>query len=88
MGHSTAAEKRANTKYESSPEQKKKRAARNHARREMIKKGRAHVGDGKDVEHKDGNALHNTPDNWRVGSKHHNRSYPRTKNAHKKNPRD
>jgi hypothetical protein len=38
--------------YNSTPEQKKKRAQRNAARRKMIAAGKAKKGDGKDVEHK------------------------------------
>ena len=83
----TKARQAAQRKYNAKPEQKKKRAARNKARREMIKAGKAHKGDGRDVMHKDGNALHNTKSNWKMGSKKANRSYARTKNAHKKNPR-
>jgi hypothetical protein len=83
----TKARQRAQKKYNAKPEQKKKRAARNKARRAMIRKGKAHKGDGRDVMHKDGNALHNTPSNWKMGSKKKNRSYARTKKAHKKNPR-
>lgn len=86
-GGRAAAQKR----YNSKPEQKKKRAMRNRARRNMIAAGKARKGDGKDVEHMDGNAM-NTPKrgtrNLRMGSKSHNRSYPRTRGAHKKNPRD
>lgn len=74
--------------YQGKPEQIKKRAARNKARREMMKAGKVHKGDGMDVNHSDGNALHNTKSNWNVESKHSNRSYPRTRNAHKANPRD
>lgn len=40
------------TKYESSPEQIHKRVLRNAARRELMKKGLVHKGDGKDVDHK------------------------------------
>lgn len=83
----TPARQRAQKKYNAKPEQKKKRAARNKARREMIKAGKAHKGDGRDVMHKDGNALNNKKSNWKMGSKKANRSYARTKNAHKKNPR-
>jgi hypothetical protein len=83
----TKARQAAQKKYNAKPEQLKKRAARNKARRQMIKAGKAHKGDGKDVMHKDGHALHNTPSNWKMGTKHKNRSYARTKNAHKKNPR-
>lgn len=38
--------------YHAKPEQKKKRAVRNAARREMIAEGRVKKGDGKDVGHK------------------------------------
>ena len=40
------------TKYEASPEQKKNRAARNAARAKLMKEGKVHKGDGKDVSHK------------------------------------
>ena len=40
------------TKYESSPEQKKNRAARNAARAKLMKEGKVRKGDGKDVSHK------------------------------------
>ena len=39
-------------KYNSSPEQKKRRAQRNAARRLMEKEGKVRKGDGKDVDHK------------------------------------
>ena len=84
----TAARRRAQAKYNSKPEQVNRREARNRARYQMIKAGKAKKGDGKDVEHKDGNPMHNTKSNWAMGSKHHNRSYPRTRGGHKKNPRD
>ena len=74
-------------KYNAKPEQIKKRAARNKARAEMVKAGKVHKGDGKDVNHKDGNALNNTRSNWNVETKKQNRSYPRTRSAGKKNPR-
>lgn len=38
-------------RYHSSPEQKKKRAARNKARRAAVAQGRARKGDGMDVHH-------------------------------------
>jgi 5-methylcytosine-specific restriction endonuclease McrA len=38
--------------YDGSPARKKARAARNKARREAIRDGRAKKGDGKDVDHK------------------------------------
>jgi hypothetical protein len=56
--------------------QKKNRAARNKARREMIKAGKAAKGDGKDVGHK--KALHNGGSNGksnvRVESRKTNRA--------------
>lgn len=45
-------------KYNSSPEQLKRRAERNASRAEMVKAGKAKKGDGKDVDHKN----HNTAD--------------------------
>lgn len=76
--------------YQGKPEQIKKRDSRNKARSEMVKAGKAHKGDGMDVEHKDGNALHDKSNlsNYRLGTKKENRSYPRTKKAHKVNKSD
>lgn len=69
--------------YHSSPEQKKKRAARNSARRQMEKEGKVSKGDGKDVDHKVPMAKGggNGKENLRVRSKSSNRSFPRTKSA-------
>jgi hypothetical protein len=53
----------------------------------MIKAGKAHKGDGKDVMHKNGNALIDKMSNFKMGTKRQNRSYARTRGAHKKNPR-
>ena len=55
-------------------EQRKKRSNRVLARRKMIKKGKASKGDGKDVDHKDGNALNNGDSNLRVRSVRSNRA--------------
>lgn len=38
--------------YHAKPEQVKKRAMRNQARRELMDEGRVQKGDGKDVDHK------------------------------------
>ena len=43
--------KRENALYNSKPEQKKKRAARNAARATMMKAGKVHKGDNLDVDH-------------------------------------
>jgi hypothetical protein len=73
-------------KYDSQPKVKKKRANRNLARRRAIRAGLARKGDGKDVHHVDGNAL-NKNGRTRVVSASKNRSYPRNKDASKKNAR-
>jgi hypothetical protein len=54
----------------------------------MIKAGKVRKGDGKDINHKDGNALNNNPSNWQIQSRKANRSFRRTKSAGKRNPRD
>lgn len=74
--------------YHSSPDQKKRRASRNAARREMIRKGKASKGDGKDVAHRNGNPKDNRAANLTLQSKSKNRSFARTASARKKNPRD
>jgi len=50
----------------------------------MIKSGKASIGDGKDVDHKNSNPMNNSKKNLRVVSKRSNRSFPRTKNAKEK----
>ena len=65
--------------YDGTPAVKKKRAARNAARRLMMKKGKVHKGDGKDVDHakplsKGGT---NSTGNLRVKSASANRSFSR-----------
>ena len=84
----TKARQAAQKKYNAKPEQVNKREARNKARYQMIKKGKARKGDGKDVEHIDGNALNDKPSNWKMGTKKANRSFARTKSGGKKNPKD
>ncbi len=58
--------------YQGTEEQKKRRAIRNAARRQMAAKGLVRKGDGKDVHHVSG--LHNAASNLRVTSKSANRS--------------
>lgn len=74
--------------YQGKPDQIKKRAARNKARSLLEKAGKVSKGDGRDVDHKDGNPLNNKKTNLLVKKKSDNRSYPRTKNASKKNKND
>lgn len=59
--------------YENQPEQVKKRENRNKARRQFEKAGKVHKGDGKEVDHKDLNALNNSPKNLHVLSRTANR---------------
>ena len=66
--------KKENREYHSKPEQKKRRAGRNAARRIMEMVGKAKKGDGKDVDHKNGNPTDNRKKNLRVISKSKNRS--------------
>lgn len=65
--------------YGARPEQKKKRAMRNAARRELEREGKVHKGDGKDVDHKhmlkDGGS--NARSNLRVVSEKKNRGWRR-----------
>lgn len=69
--------------YQGSEEQKKKRAKRNAARRELTKEGVVHKGDGKDVDHKTPIAKGggNERGNLRAVPKAKNRSFKRTKSA-------
>lgn len=60
-------------KFQSSPKAKKDRAARNKARREAEKEGRVSKGDGKDINHKDGNPRNGAKSNLEVVSKSENR---------------
>lgn len=80
----TPAEKKAkyDKEYNARPEQKKNRAERNAARREMEKKGLVHKGDGKDVDHKKPLDQGGTNDssNLRVTTKSENRGW-RKKNG-------
>ena len=64
--------------YNSSPEQKTRRAERNAARRKMEKAGRVKKGDGKDVDHKNMNTANNSTSNLQVISASKNRA----KNKH------
>jgi len=65
--------------YDGTPAVKKKRAARNKARRMMEEEGRVHKGDGKDVDHKRplSKGGTTTRSNIRVKSATANRSYKR-----------
>lgn len=70
--------------YQGKPEQIKRRAKRNAARKKLMKAGKVRKGDGKDVDHRNGNPNDNSTKNLRVQSKSANRSFPRNKRAGKK----
>lgn len=76
--------KKEYSNYQGTAEQKKKRASRNSARSAMIKAGKVRKGDGKDVDHKNGNPKDNTKKNLRVTTKSANRSFPRNAKAGKR----
>ena len=69
--------------YQGTDKQKKNRAKRNAARREMEKTGKVSKGDGKDVAHKKPLAKggSNKKSNLTVSSKSKNRSFKRTSKA-------
>ena len=60
-------------KYHKTDAQKKRRAARNKARRSALAAGKVQKGDKKDVHHKDGNPKNNTATNVKVVSRKKNR---------------
>lgn len=59
--------------YHGTESQKRRRAARNKARRRLERAGKVSKGDGRDVDHKDGNPLNNSSANIRVISQSKNR---------------
>lgn len=65
----------------SSRKAKRKRALNNKARRKMIAAGRARIGDGKDVAHKDNNTKNSSLGNLALQSHAQNRSFKRDKKA-------
>lgn len=60
-------------KYHDSPRMKKERALRNKNRKDFEKAGKVHKGDGKEIDHSDGNPRNNAARNLKVISKHKNR---------------
>jgi len=53
--------------------------ARHRARYAAEKRGSVHVGDGKDIDHKDNNPRNNSSSNTRIMSSKANRARPRRK---------
>ena len=70
--------------YQGTPEQRRRNDARKKARRLMEKAGKVRKGDGKDVDHRNGNPKDNSKKNLRVTDKTTNRSFPRNSKAGKK----
>ena len=61
-------------KWQATPEQRKRRAKRNAARRRLMREGKVKRGDNLDVDHKDGNPNNNSRGNLRVLPRSVNRS--------------
>ena len=61
-------------KFQSSTKSKKDRASRNKVRRAALRSGRVKKGDGRDIDHLDGNPRNNSKKNLRVVSKSKNRA--------------
>lgn len=79
MTKSTPAKLAYQKAYNARPEEVKKRVANNAARRELMKEGKVHVGDGKDVAHKKSleNGGGNSKSNLAVQSTSKNRGWRR-----------
>ena len=71
-------------RYQGTTTQKKNRAGRNAARRTLTKTGVVKKGDGKDINHRNGNPRDNSRKNLQVTTKRVNRSFPRNSRAGKK----
>jgi hypothetical protein len=59
--------------YHGKPEQIAARASRNSARAAEVKAGRVRKGDGKEVDHKDGNPMNNAKSNRQILTRTANR---------------
>mgnify|MGYP003119325534 FL=1 len=69
--------------YQGRPDQKKKRAMRNKARRIAERSGRVTKGSGFDIHHRDGNPMNSDPNNLVVVHQSTNRSFKRNGNSGK-----
>lgn len=69
----TPGRQRAQAKYNSKPEQKKRRAQRNKSRRLLMRQGKVRKGDGRDVDHNNHNTADNSAGNLTVRAASENR---------------
>lgn len=69
-----SADSKRQRKYNSKPSSKKDRASRNAARAAAVKAGKARKGDGKDVDHQNGDPRDNSKKNLKVMSASKNRA--------------
>ena len=60
--------------FHGKPDEIKRRAARVKARRYMESRGHAKKGDGRDVDHKNGNPLDDRPENLQMRNRSENRA--------------
>ena len=75
--------KKEYAEYQGTDEQKKRRAQRNKARREALREGKAHKGDGMDVHHRKAMSKGGTnKDGLKVVTASANRSFDRDKGHH------
>lgn len=81
MPYKNMADRNPYPAYDQEPAVKKKRAARNKARRLMEREGKVQKGDGMDVDHKTplSKGGKTTPGNLRVVTASANRTYKRNK---------
>ena len=70
--------------YQGTSKQKTNRASRNSARSALKKVGIVKKGDGKDINHRNGNPKDNRRSNLSVTTKRANRSFPRNRRAGKR----
>lgn len=84
MAQSPARKAAYDKAYNARPEQVKRRAMRNKARRELEKEGLVHKGDGKDVDHRRplDSGGSNARSNLRVVSETKNRGWRRGKSGY------
>ena len=61
-------------KFQSSTKSKKDRAHRNKVRRQLTREGKVRKGDGKDIDHKNGNPRDNRMSNLRIVHRSVNRA--------------